>query len=348
MIIINTCLLSTRQTILVSKILKDVYKEKPQYARNIAFPAMQTAFRITCEVDFRTVFPMLSNTNNASSSGMKNNDASVSSQAFDTKLTNSDVLDVIKDILYYLLKSKPVMISIMNIHFIDERSAKALLYISNIECRSVFVFSSGSIDEKFIYPMFHKTAYLLKPNVSSTINNNTQEIINSRSYLTWFSSTRESFFANNSTTVIYLDDLSLADIEKKLRTALEDGAENYLDIDDKIIEKVVDMINKFSGKKLFWIQQCIFLIKKTGIHVFIKIIEQSLSEVSLHEEEHVQLSPEQMLPSAANEMNMEEKLAATASLFIESKSSFSSSVSKNTVLSDGMKFKHLITARYTY
>lgn len=326
-----------------------MYKDKPLYARNVAFPAMQTAFRVTCEVDFRVLFPMLHANNTNSATGMKNNEESVSHNRLNSKLTNPDILDVIKDILGYLLKSKPVMISIMNIHFIDERSAKALLYLSNIECRSIFVFSSGSIDEKFSYSLFYKSAYLLKPNTSSSYNNKTQEIISSRSYLTWFTNIREAFSLSSSATIVYLDDLTLVDIEKKLRIVLEssDSSENYYDMDNEIINKAVNMIHKFASQKLFWIQQCIFLIKITGIDVFMKVIEQSQCEEgsAINNNEEGLVPTHELLPTSDND-ELIDNLAVTASLFIETKASFSNTVSKNTVLSDGIKYKHLVTTRY--
>jgi len=179
---------------------------------------------------------------------------SVSSNSL-ASLSGDEVLNVVNDVLGYLLKVKPVIICIHNVHFMDQSSAEAISRLMTLQCKSLFVFAASPSSEQFNYPLFQSTPHLIKQQPTLKYPDELQKF-SSRCYLQWFSSLRDKLLkGNGAAKFIFIDRLDNEDMQDKIKGAiivsrLNDRIANndkeYESVLD--IPKVLTMILHFTGK----------------------------------------------------------------------------------------------------
>jgi len=300
---------TSRQTIFIRRLLRDVYHNRLQYIRDVASSAMKIAFGVTCDMKIELqgssvksqVGLVKSQVGSQVGSFVKsqvgltspsiNSVNSVSSNSL-ASLSGDEVLNVVNDVLGYLLKVKPVIICIHNVHFMDQSSAEAISRLMTLQCKSLFVFAASPSSEQFNYPLFQSTPHLIKQQPTLKYPDELQKF-SSRCYLQWFSSLRDKLLkGNGAAKFIFIDRLDNEDMQDKIKGAiivsrLNDRIANndkeYESVLD--IPKVLTMILHFTGVNMFWLQMCLELVKEVGLKQFFHLVDIERRTVYMKEED---------------------------------------------------------------
>ena len=249
----------TAQKILVARLLRDVYKDRKQFAAQVALPAMRVALGVTCAeldnaTDLKCSAQELLAISNAEKLEQKRAESrsrdgdddinppsvSVSASMLETghdgglKLQTWQILDVVRDVFGYLLGITPVVFIVSNVHFADERSLKALLHLQGATTHSLLVLSAGAPAEGYEHALFTQSYYLMQtdhdiggklhvdPSPSSTSSSASSTASRDvRRYLTWFSEIRPLFLSNPGLTLVRLEDYSQQEIEDMLKHSMD-------------------------------------------------------------------------------------------------------------------------------
>ena len=131
----------------------------------------------------------------------------------------NDVQDVVRDVLGYLLKIKPVIIYFYNIHFIDQSSAEVITRLISLQCKSLFVFAASPATEQFNYPMFQSSPHLIKQQPSANRPSDLNRFA-SRNYLKWYTGLREALLKEDGGHFILIDKLGKDDLQEKLKNTI--------------------------------------------------------------------------------------------------------------------------------